>query len=257
MSSYLKLKNGDRLAYCQSEGAAPGVIFLGGFLSDMTGVKAMELEAFCKQRGQAFVRFDYRGRGESSGVFEDYTIGAWKEDALNVLTHLTKGPQILVGSSMGGWLALLLAIEKPKRVAGIIGLAAAPDFTEYLIWEKLTKAQQEEIQRKGKIMVPSDMGEEPYPITRKLIEDGRAHLLLHKEIPVYCPVRLLHGMKDDDVPWEVSLSINEKLASQDVKAILIENATHRLSEPGDIKKMLSVTAKMLDGFADKKGKKHA
>jgi len=246
MHSYLKLKNSDQIAYCKTEGKGPGIIFLGGFLSEMTGEKATAVEAFCKQRGQAFVRFDYRGRGQSSGVFEDHTIGTWKEDALAILSKLTKGPQLLIGSSMGGWLALLLAMEKPKRVAGIIGLASAPDFTEHLIWEKLTKAQQQEIIRKGKITVPSDMGG-VYSITRKLIEDGRNHLLLHKrEIPIDCPVRLLHGLKDDDVPWEVSLSINEKLASQDVKTILIENGDHRLSKPEDIQKLLSITEKMLE-----------
>ncbi len=242
--SYLQLKNG-RIAYSKTEGAGPGIIFLGGFRSDMTGVKAVALEAFCKERGLAFVRFDYRGHGKSSGNFEDCTIGTWKEDALAALNKLTHGPQILVGSSMGGWLSLLLAREKPRRVAGFIGIAAAPDFTENLIWDRLEPKQQREINDKGWIMVPSDMGE-PYPITRDLIEDGRKHLLLGAEIPVYCPVRLLHGTRDSDVPWEVSLSINEKIASQDVKTILIEDGDHRLSTPKDIEKLLRVTGKMVE-----------
>ncbi len=245
--SVLKRSSGVSIAYHQLSGKSPGVIFLGGFRSDMTGVKATSLEAFCKERGQGFVRFDYQGHGQSSGQFEDCTLSTWKEDALAVLTKLTKGPQLLIGSSMGGWLALMLAREKPRRVAGMIGIAAAPDFTESLIWEKLTQHQQAELKKKGKIYVPSDYGD-PYPITAELILDGRNHLLLGADIPVYCPIRLLHGMKDVDVPWEVSMAINEKVATQDVKTILIENGDHRLSEPSDIKKLLSVTAKMLDGL---------
>ncbi len=243
-SSYLK-SGSDKIAYHKTEGKTPGIIFLGGFRSDMTGVKAMALEAFCKERSHAFVRFDYEGHGQSSRAFEDCTLGRWRDDALQVLTKLTEGPQILVGSSMGGWLALLLAIAKPRRVAGIVGIAAAPDFTETLLWEKLTPKQQKELQTKGKVMVPSDFGE-PYAITRQFIEEAREHLLLHQEIPVNCPVRLLHGMKDEDVPWEVSFSINEKLASQDVKTILVENGDHRLSEPADIEKILRIVGKMLD-----------
>lgn len=248
--SYLKLKDGGRIAYCKSlgrEGAQPGVIFLGGFRSDMTGVKATALEAYCAERGQPFLRFDYRGHGQSSGDFAKCGIGTWANDALEVLTRLTKGLQILVGSSMGGWLALIAAIEKPRRVAGLIGIASAPDFTENLIWDKFTPVQQKELKTNGKIMVPSDMGE-PYPITKHLIEDGRNYLLLDKQIPVYCPVRLLHGMKDTDVPWEVSMSLNEKIASQDVKTILIDDGDHRLSTPKDIERLLSVTGKMLDSL---------
>ena len=245
-TSYLKVKSG-KLAYRKIEGTGPGIVFLGGFRSDMTGVKAIALEAFCKERGHAFVCFDYYGHGQSTGNFEDGTICLWKEAALAVLTKLTQGTQVLVGSSMGGWLALLVACEKPRRVAGIIGIAAAPDFTEHLIWEKLTAEQQREIKDKGWSMVPSDMGE-PYPITRDLIADGRKHLILDKEIPVYCPVRLLHGIKDADVPWEVALAINEKIATQDVKTILIDEGDHRLSNPKDIEKLLRVTAKMLDGL---------
>jgi pimeloyl-ACP methyl ester carboxylesterase len=248
--SYLKLESGARLAYHRTEGNGPGIVFMGGFRSDMTGAKAVALEAFCRTRGQAFVRFDYRGHGQSSEKFERCTIGMWKEDALTVLERLTKGPQLLIGSSMGGWLALLAAMQKPRRVAGIIGVAAAPDFTEHLILEQLSPKQREELKAKGKVMVPSDMGE-PYAITKKLIIEGRDHLILDREIPVFCPVRLLHGMKDADVPWEISLSINEKIASQDVKTILIEEGDHRLSEPKDIEKLLSITGKMLATYDEK------
>ncbi len=241
--SYLKLKSGEHLAYNRTEGASPGIVFMGGFRSDMTGVKALALEEFCKKRGLAFVRFDYRGHGQSEGGFEDGTIGGWRDDALAVLEKLTKGPQILVGSSMGGWLALLVALKKPRRVAGLICIAAAPDFTEQ-IWENFTPAQKEEIEEKGYIMAPSDMGP-PYPITAQLIADGRDHMLLDAEIPIFCPVRLLHGMKDDVVPWEVSLSLNEKIVSQDVKTFLVDNGDHRLSDPKDIERLLRVTEKLV------------
>lgn len=242
--SYLSVPGG-RLAYVREGGESPGIIFLGGFRSDMSGVKAIALEEFCRARGQAFVRFDYRGHGQSSGRFEECTLSDWKEDALAVLTKLTRGPQVLVGSSMGGWLALLLALAKPRRVAGIVGIAPAPDFTEHLIWEKLTPRQQDALRESGKILVPSEYGE-PYPITADLILDGRKHLLLQGAIPIHCPVRLLHGMKDDDVPWEVSMAINEKLGTKDVKTILIEDGTHRLSEPADIEKIQRVTGKLLE-----------
>lgn len=246
--SILRTNDGGSIAYHRLAGASPGIIFLGGFRSDMTGVKATALEDFCKERGQAFIRFDYRGHGQSSAKFEECTLSTWLEDALLVLTKLAKGPQIIVGSSMGGWLSLLLAIQKPRRIEGIIGIAAAPDFTEHLIWDKLTDKQKKQLKDDGKILVPSDYGD-PYPITADLILDGREHLILHRDIPVYCPIRLLHGMKDDDVPWEVSMAINEKVGSSDVKTILIDNGTHRLSEPDDIRKLLSVTGKLLDGLS--------
>lgn len=245
MISYLKLKNGGKLAYRKMDGISPGIIFLGGFRSDMNGVKAHALENFCKKQERAFICFDYEGHGSSSGKFEDCTIGKWKDNALSVLTKLTEGRQILVGSSMGAWLALLLAMQKPRRVAGIIGIASAPDFTENHLLAKLNKKQLRELESKGKTMVASDEGDH-YPITRKFIEEARHHLLLEEDkIPINCPVRLLHGTKDEDIPWETSLLLNEKLVSEDVKTILIENGSHTLSEPKDIKKILSVVDKMI------------
>ncbi len=244
MTSYLKLKNGGRIAYHKTEGSAPGVIFLGGFRSDMNGVKALALENYCKKQGRTFLRFDYEGHGESSGRFEDCTIGRWKDDALAVLTKLTEGRQILVGSSMGGWLSLLVASQKPRHVAGIIGIAAAPDFTDIML-RKLKKSQLRELDARGKVMVTSDMGDQ-YPITKKFIDEARNHFLLNKKIPVTCPVRLLHGTKDEEVPWETAIAINRKLASTDVKTILVENGSHSLSEPKDIQKILSVLDKMVN-----------
>jgi pimeloyl-ACP methyl ester carboxylesterase len=245
MTSYLKLKNGGKIAYNKTEGTAPGIMFLGGFRSDMNGVKALALENYCKKNGRAFLRFDYEGHGESSAEFEDCTIGKWKENALLVLMKLTEGRQILVGSSMGGWLSLLLAREKPRRVAAVVGIAAAPDFTENMIFAKLKKGQLNELQKNGRVYVTSDEGDR-YPVTRKFIEEARNHLLLEHKIQVRCPVRLLHGTKDEDVPWEVALQINERLASDDVKTILIENGSHTLSEAKDIKKILSVIDKTTD-----------
>jgi len=247
MISYLPLKKGGKLAYHYTEGKQPGVVFLGGFRSDMSGVKAMALEAWCKKHGRAFLRFDYEGHGESSGNFEDGTIGLWLKNARLMLTKVTQGRQILVGSSMGGWLALLLAMQKPKTIAGIIGIAAAPDFTEIMMFETMSKAQIETLETQGKIMVKSDFGEQ-YPITRELIVEARNHLLLQDIIPVRCPVVLLHGKYDEEIPWEFSLKINRQLLTKDVKTILIEKGDHRLSTPGDIEKILNVLEKMVLRF---------
>lgn len=245
MTSYLKLKNGGRLAYNKTEGLGPGIMFLGGFRSDMNGVKALALENFCKKQGRAFLRFDYEGHGESSGRFEECTVGRWKDNAMLALTKLTEGRQILVGSSMGGWIALLLAAQKPRRTAGVLGIAAAPDFTEIML-DRLKKPQLRELEKKGKVMVTSDFGDD-YPITRKFIHEARNHLLLENgTIPINCPVRLLHGTKDLEVPWEVSLQINEKVISEDVKTILVENGSHTLNEPDNLKKILSVLDKMIN-----------
>lgn len=244
MTSYLKLKNGGKIAYNKVEGSTPGIMFLGGFRSDMSGVKAIALENFCKKQGRAFIRFDYEGHGESSGKFEDCTIGKWRDNALLVLTKLTEGRQILVGSSMGAWLALLLAKQKPRRVAGIVGIGSAPDFTNSILYHKLKKSQMKELQSKGKTLVTTEEGDHYY-ITRKFIEEARDHLVLERKIPVHCPVRLLHGTKDEEVPWETSILLNERLASEDVKTILIEDGKHTLSEPKDVKKMLNVVDKMI------------
>jgi pimeloyl-ACP methyl ester carboxylesterase len=212
----------------------PGLVFLGGFMSDMSGGKAQALEVYARARGRAFLRFDYRGHGASSGRFEDGTIGAWVGDALAALDALTEGPQILIGSSMGGWIMLLAALARPQRVAGLVGIAAAPDFTEDLIWARATAAQRQALERDGYIDNPSAYSETPYRITRRLIEEGRDHLLLAKPIPLACPVRLIHGMADADVPWQTSLRLAEALESRDVEVTLVKGAGHRLSEPEDL-----------------------
>jgi pimeloyl-ACP methyl ester carboxylesterase len=242
----LAREDGTRLAYYKTEtaktsaehaGPLPGIVFLGGFMSDMSGSKALHLEAYARRAGRAFLRFDYRGHGASSGAFAEGTIGAWAGDAVAALDALTEGPQILVGSSMGGWIMLLAALARPERVAGLIGIAAAPDFTEDLIWGRATPEQRAEIERRGYIDQPSDYSEAPYRITRHLVEEGRDHLLLGEAIPLHCPVRLIHGLEDRDVPWQTSLRLAEALAGSDVEVALVKGAAHRLSEPADLARL--------------------
>jgi pimeloyl-ACP methyl ester carboxylesterase len=222
-----------RLAYCATPGAAPGIVFLGGFGSDMGGTKATALEQAAIRRGQAFLRLDYRGHGQSEGRFIDGTIGDWFADALAVFDAVTAGPQILVGSSMGGWIALLLARTRPDRVRAMVGIAAAPDFTTRLMSEELTGEQRETLLRDKVLYRPSEYGD-LMPITLKLVEDGNNHLLLDKRVPFAEPVRLLHGQRDPDVPWQIALRVAERMESGDVRVILVKDGDHRLSRPQDI-----------------------
>jgi pimeloyl-ACP methyl ester carboxylesterase len=230
----LTREDGVTIAYRRTPGRAPGVVFLGGFRSDMSGTKAIALEAHCRRVGRAYVRLDYRGHGESTGRFEDGTIGLWAGDAIAVLDAATEGPQILVGSSMGGWIMLLAALARPDRVTGLVGIAAAPDFTEDLIWARYPQEVRDAIMREGVILQPSEYDPNGYPITRGLIEDGRKHLLLRAPIDLGCPVRLLHGMRDPDVPWQTALRLTEGLTSDDVTVTLIKDGDHRLSRDQDI-----------------------
>lgn len=222
---------GKRIAYHSTPGGEPGVVFFGGFMSDMAGTKATALEAWCRRRGRGFVRFDYTGHGRSSGTFTDGTIGGWVEDAAAVLDHLTRGPQVIVGSSMGGWIMVLAALMRPRRVAGLVGIAAAPDFTEDLISAGMTAEQRAALERDGLYYLPDEAGNPCYPFTRALIEDGRKHLVLRGKIPISCPVALVHGMLDQDVPFETSLTLAKALASDDVTITLVKDGTHTMSEP--------------------------
>jgi pimeloyl-ACP methyl ester carboxylesterase len=235
MESTGRLDRGDgvELAWARLDGTGPTVVFLSGFRSDMTGVKATALAAFCAERGQAMLRFDYSGHGTSGGAFEDGTIGRWYEDALTVIDRLTDGPLMLVGSSMGGWIALLTALARRDRVAAVIGIAAAPDFTEVLMWQAMSFEQRAVLMRDGVLQTPSQYGE-PYPISRALIEEGRTRLLLEGPIAIDCPMRLLHGQCDPDVPWEIALRLAEQLTSEDVQVTLIKDGDHRLSRPQDL-----------------------
>jgi len=222
-----------KIAYHQLMGKSPGIVFLGGFMSDMTGIKATYLESVCQRWGQAFVRFDYTGHGASSGKFEEGSIGSWLEDALFVLDNLTTGPQILVGSSMGGWLMILAALKRSERVKALVGIASAPDFVEDL--GRMKAVQQEALMKNGICYIPSLSGETTYPITKSLIEEGKSHAILKAPIPVSCPVRLLHGLADKDVPWQKSVKLAERLESSDVIVNLIKNGDHRLSETVHLK----------------------
>ncbi len=212
-------------------------------MSDMTGIKATFLEGFARARGHGFLRFDYSGHGASSGAFADGTIGRWRADALAALDGLTDGPQVLVGSSMGGWIALLVALARPERVAGVVTVAAALDFTEDLIWARLDPARRAALDRDGWFEEPSAYGP-PYRIGRALIEDGRAHLLLRGPIAIAAPVRLIHGMADPDVPYETSVRTAKCLAGSDVRVTLIKDGDHRLSRAEDIRRLLATVASL-------------
>ncbi|MEC7490075.1 MAG: alpha/beta hydrolase [Pseudomonadota bacterium] len=233
-SEILTCDGGVTIAYRRLDGKKPGVMFLGGFMSDMCGTKAINIEKYCEKAGRAFVRFDYRGHGDSSGRFADGTIGAWASDALAVLDFCTDGPQVLMGSSMGGWIMLLTALARPERVAGMIGIAAAPDFTEDLIWDRLDNSIRATLKEDGVYFSPSEYGEQPYAITKKLIEEGRNHLLLRRPIPLHCPIRLIHGMCDESVPWMTTSRIAERILSEDVHILLIKDGGHRLSRDQDL-----------------------
>jgi pimeloyl-ACP methyl ester carboxylesterase len=243
----LTLADGIDLAYHRNPGASPGVVFLGGFTSDMTGIKATTLERWCRGRGHAFVRFDYSGHGASSGKFADGTIGRWAQEALEVLDRLTEGPQILVGSSMGAWLMLLAALARPDRIAALLGLACAADFTRYLLWERLDENLRERLRRERVISLPSPYGE-PYIIALDLIEEAEQHRLLDRpELPITCPVRLIHGMNDADVPWRTSLQVVERLTGSDVRLLLLKDGEHTLSRDQDLKLLTRVLGDLLDG----------
>lgn len=234
----LSPRPGVSIAYHKTPGTAaalPGAIFMGGFRSDMTGTKATYLEEHCRLRGQGFVRFDYTGHGASSGRFENACISQWLQDSLDVFDNLTPGPQIVVGSSLGGWLALLLAIRRPARTAGLVLLAPAPDFTED-IFSGFGDKERTTLAQNGVVYLPSAYGD-PYPLTQKLFDDARQYLLLQKEIPVNCPVRIIHGRQDADVPWRKSERIKEKLAAGDVKITWVQDGDHRLSRDQDLKLM--------------------
>lgn len=227
-----------RLAYqrvaASLPGPAPGLVFLSGFGSDMTGSKAEFLAQQAARHNRALLRFDYRGHGQSDGKFADGCIGDWLDDAVAVFDQLTTGAQILVGSSMGGWLALLLARLRPERVAGIVGIAAAPDFTEVLVRANLNSRQQAELTATGATYDEAAPPDFRLPYTQKLLDEGRDHLLLDAKIQLSCPVHLLQGMEDPAVPWQHALKIVERLESPSVKLTLIKDGEHRLSRDQDL-----------------------
>ncbi len=228
-----------RLAYNQVEGEGPGVLWLGGFRSDMTGTKASRLADWAAEKRRSFLRFDYSGHGQSDGAFEDGCISDWFADARFIFDRLTEGPQILVGSSMGGWIACLLALARPQRVAGIVFIAPAPDFTEELMWKGMSAADREALLREGRLKPPSDYSPEPDVITSKLIEDGRDNLVFPRAGDITCPVRILQGMKDRDVPWRHAMRLAEALGATDLRVTLTGDGDHRLSSPADLERLIA------------------
>lgn len=231
MTDTLTTPQDRRIAYARTAGQGPGVVFLGGFMSDMTGTKAQFLQDWATARGRAFLRFDYSGHGQSSGAFEGGSIGDWAEDALAVIAALTEGPQVLVGSSMGGWISLLVAKAMSERVAGMVGIAPAPDFTEDSMWAGFDDTQRAALMRDGRITIPSDYSPDGYPITRRLIEDGRRHLVLRAPLSLPFPVRILQGTADTDVPPAVALRLMEHADCPDLRLTLVKGADHRFSTP--------------------------
>ena len=250
---YLELNNNRRLAYHRIAGrgdgaSLPGIVFLGGFRSDMTGTKALWLADWARARGRAFLRFDYRGHGASSGDFLDGAIGDWADDAADAVARLTQGKQILVGSSMGGWIALLLARRIPEQVAALVGIAAAPDFTEDM-WARMDEGQQRELMEAGRIEQPSDYSDEPTVITRRLIEDGRNQLVLRAPLKLPFPVRLLQGTADADVLPSVALRLLDHIDCPDARLTLVKDADHRFSGPRE----LALIGKTLHGVTQAVG----
>src|SRR3954468_24993712 len=245
-------RDGDtrKIAVRARAGGAPGLFWLGGFKSDMAGTKALALDSWAAERGLTCVRFDYSGHGTSGGEFTDGTIGRWLEESIAVFSAFCEGPQVVIGSSMGGWMALLLARELARlrgtsraSLAGLVLIAPAPDFTEELMWKTFPPEVRAEIESKGVWLRPSQYGE-PYPVTRALIEEGRNHLLLGGAIDVGCPVRILQGAQDPDVPWQHAFALTHRLPSDDVVLTMIQDGDHRLSRPQDIARIIAAVAEI-------------
>jgi len=242
------------IAVRMRHGQGPGLFWLGGFKSDMQGSKAQALDAWAGENGRACLRFDYSGHGESSGDFLDGTIGRWLEESVAVFSAFCRGPQVVIGSSMGGWLALLLSRElrrraeaaqsAPASIAGLVLIAPAVDFTEELMWKRFPAAIRNEIEQKGAWQRPSAYSDEPYLITRKLIEDGRNHLLLGGLLETGCPVRILQGVQDEDVPWQHAVELVSRLARDDVVLTLVKDGDHRLSRPEDIERLIQAVSEL-------------
>lgn len=263
--TFTDAEDGTALAYfatrAESSAPGPGIVFLGGFMSDMTGQKATVLEDWARASGRAFLRLDYSGHGTSGGAFRDGTIGRWRNDALTVIRHAggtvdgLGGDLVLVGSSMGGWIATLVARELargtgPQRAAGMVTIAAAADFTEDLLPARLGDEARAQIAEQGYFEAPSEYSDEPYIITRALLEEGRKHRVLGEPLALDMPVRLIHGTADPDVPWTQSQKLMDALTSDDVELILVKDGGHRLSEPHDLDRMVAVVERLCVQLSD-------
>ena len=235
-------RGGRRIAYRRRAGRGTGIVFLPGYMSDMEGGKATALDDWAAAEGRAMLRFDYGGCGASEGDFERQSLADWRDDAIAAIDSLAEGPVVLAGSSMGGWLMLLAALARPDRVAGLVGIAAAPDFTSW----GFSDAEKRTIVEEGRLERPSPCGDQPYVTTRTFWESGETLKLLGGPIAIGCPVRLLHGQRDEDVPWRHSLTLAEQLRSADVQAIFIKDGDHRLSRPQDIALLIATVHGLME-----------
>ncbi|XP_006895418.1 PREDICTED: mycophenolic acid acyl-glucuronide esterase, mitochondrial [Elephantulus edwardii] len=243
--SILKRPDLPNLAYKKLKGRSPGVIFIPGYYSNMNGTKALAIEEFCKSLGQAYIRFDFSGIGSSDGILRDCTLGKWRKDVLSIIDDLADGPQILVGSSLGGWLMLHAAIARPEKIVALIGIAAATDsiVTQF---NQLSVEARKEIEVKGEWIISSRCSEQVSHIPYSFIKEAEHHCLLHSPIPVNCPIRLLHGMKDDIVPWQTSMHIADRVISTDVDIILRKDSDHRMKEKADIQLIVCTIDDVID-----------
>ena len=237
-----------KLAYVFEPGRTPCVVFLSGYRSDMSGTKAQYLADFCRAQGQAMLRFDYSGHGASGGQFENGSISEWTQDALTVIRATVDGSLILIGSSMGGWIMLNVALELGPQVSGIIGVAAAPDFTRDLMWRELTGEQRDTLNRDGVIFLDSEYDPEGYPVTKAFIEDGEKNLLLENPIDIHCPVRLIQGMLDTEVPWDTAVQLSQALTTSDIRVCLVKNGDHRLSDNAQLQLLGGTLAELLESL---------
>ena len=261
LPEFIKTENGTRLAFhataATNPDAGPGIVFLGGFMSDMTSQKATVLESWAQKSGRGFLRLDYSGHGASGGAVRDGTIGRWLSDAMAVIQHAgihvdgMGGGLALVGSSMGGWIATRIAQElaesdNDQRVVGLVTIAAAADFTEELLPSRLGPEALAQIRDTGVFEAPSQYSSDPYIITRELLEEGRKHLVLSGNLNLNIPARLIHGTADSDIPWTQSQKLMEALTSQDVELLIVKDGDHRLSEPSDLERMTDVVTRLCD-----------
>ncbi|MDG1438624.1 MAG: alpha/beta hydrolase [Emcibacteraceae bacterium] len=243
--TFITGREGRKLAFHKHNGNGPTVVFCGGYMSDMEGTKATYLEHTCKELGISYLRFDYSGHGASSEQFVDGTIGKWTEDALCVIEHATDGPLIIIGSSMGGWIGLLVSLKLKERVHAFIGIAAAPDFTRELMWNNYSEEIRETLKRDGVYLEPSEYSDEPYKVTYDLIREGDSHMLLNKDIELTCQVRLFHGLKDTSVPPEFSNRIAENVISDDVVICFNKIGDHSLSSAADLARLRSAIIELI------------
>ncbi|MBI78804.1 MAG: alpha/beta hydrolase [Rhodospirillaceae bacterium] len=241
---FLNCRNGSTIAYHKIVGKEPNIVFLGGYMSDMDGTKAISFQNHCQSHGLSYLRFDYSGHGRSSGEFIKGTIKQWSDDTICVIDQLTQGPLILVGSSMGGWIMMLAALARPERIRGLIGIAAAPDFTEQLMWNRFPAKIKQTLLREKIYYQPTEYSDKPYPITLNLIEDARQNLILDKPIPIKCPVHLFQGQKDNTVPWQHAMQISKSIPTNNVTITFIKNGDHRLSREKDLRRIFDAIIKM-------------